>query len=141
MLNLHYQFFVCRIIVLVKIIESILKVIFALIFISAGILHFVKSDLFVKIMPPVFPFPLFWVYLSGVFEFVLGVMLLIPRYTRIAAWGLIGLLIAVFPANVYMAMNPQIFSEFSPAVLYARLPLQIVLIAWASWFTKPNDKG
>lgn len=122
-----------------KIIKTILKVIFALIFIAAGILHFAASDKFLRIVPPVLPFPLFIVYLSGVCEIALGVMLLIPKYTRFAAWGLIALLIAVFPANIYMALNPPLFPDISPALLYLRLPLQFVLIAWAYWFSNKSN--
>lgn len=123
-----------------KIIKTVFKLVFALIFVSAGVLHFVHSEIFVKIMPPVFPFPLFLVYLSGLFEIVLGIMLLIPEYTRYAALGLIALLIAVFPANIYMALNPQLFPDINPTLLYLRLPLQFVLIAWAYWFTTGTQK-
>ena len=119
-----------------EIIKSILKVIFALIFITAGTLHFVKTDFFVQIMPPFIPWHFFWVYLSGIFEIILGVMLLIPKFSRIADYGLIVLLIGVFPANIYMAMNPQLFPEFGLTGLYLRLPIQFVLIAWAYWLTK-----
>ena len=125
---------------MMRISKQILKFFFALFFITAGIMHFVISEFFVRIVPPIFPYPLFWVYLSGVFEIVLGIMLVIPRYTRAAAWGLIALLILVFPANIYMAMNPQIFTEYSPAKLYLRLPLQLVLIAIVYWFTKSDNK-
>lgn len=123
-----------------KIIKTILKWIFALIFITAGTLHFVHSEVFVKIVPPVLPFPLFLVYLSGICEIVLGIALLTLKYARLAAWGLIALLIAVFPANVYMALNPQLFSDINPSLLYLRLPLQLVLIAWAYWFTVDAQK-
>ena len=115
--------------------KLILKVLFALIFITAGILHFVKTDFFMGIMPPIIPWHLFWVYLSGVFEIGLGFMLLIPKFSRIAAWGLIILLIAVFPANIYMALNPQIYPDFSITGLYVRLLIQFVLIGWAYWLT------
>ena len=118
-----------------NIIKLILKVLFALIFITAGTLHFVTTDFFMRIMPPAIPWHLFWVYLSGVCEIGLGIMLLIPKFSRTAAWGLIVLLIAVFPANIYMAMNPQIFPEFSVTGLYVRLLIQFVLIGWAYWLT------
>lgn len=120
------------------IIKSILKVIFALIFITAGTLHFVKTDFFVRIMPPFIPWHFFWVYLSGIFEIILGVMILIPKFSRIAAYGLIILLIGVFPANIYMALNTQLFPEFGLIGLYLRLPIQFVLIAWAYRLTKNN---
>ena len=121
-----------------NIIKLILKVLFALIFITAGSLHFIKTDFFMGIMPPIIPWHLFWVYLSGVCEIGLGIMLLIPKFSRTAAWGLIILLIAVFPANIYMAMNPQTFPEFSVTGLYVRLLIQFVLIGWAYWLTKDN---
>jgi uncharacterized membrane protein len=110
----------------------------ALLFIGAGILHFTNAAFYVSIMPPYLPWHLELVYLSGVFEILLGVMLLIPRFTILAAWGLIALLIAVFPANIHMAMHPQLYPDIPPAMLYARLPFQLVFIAWAWWFTKPK---
>jgi uncharacterized membrane protein len=121
-----------------NIIKRIVKVVFALIFILAGILHFVKTDFFMRIMPPYIPWHLFWVYLSGVFEIIFGIMLLIPKFSRMAAYGLVVLLIAVFPANIYMAMNPQFFPEFGSTGLYLRLAFQFVLIAVAYWLTKNN---
>ena len=89
-----------------------------------------------KIMPPYLPWHLELVYLSGFFEVVLGVLLLIPKYTTIAGWGLIALLIAVFPANVHMALNAPLYPAFAPVVLWLRLPVQGILIAWAFWFTR-----
>lgn len=124
-----------------KIIKEILKWFFALIFIAAGILHFSRSEVFLRIMPPALPFPLFLVYLSGVFEVALGIAVLIPKYTRLAAWGLIALLIAVYPANIYMAMNAGKFPDIDPLLIYLRLPLQFLLIAWAYWFTKSADQN
>ena len=119
-----------------RILKLILKVLFAILFITAGILHFINPDFFVRIVPPVLPAPLFIVYLSGFFEIVLGILLLIPKFSRRAAFGLIALLIAVFPANIYMALNPQNFAEYNPLALYLRLPIQFLLMAWAFWFTK-----
>jgi uncharacterized membrane protein len=118
-----------------KIIKQILKYLFGAAFIFAGANHFINPPFYLKMMPPILPAHLFLVYLSGVFEIIFGVMLLIPRFQRLAAWCLIALLIAVFPANIYMAMNPQLFPEFSVNALYIRLLIQVVLIAWAYWFT------
>ncbi len=109
---------------------------FALIFLGAGTLHIVRPDPFVKIMPPYLPWHLQLVYLSGVFEIALGVMLLIPKCQVLAAWGLIALLIAVFPANISMALNAADYPQFPAALIWLRLPLQGVLIAWAYWFTR-----
>ena len=121
------------------IIKQILKWIFAAGFVLAGANHFYNTDFYLKIMPPVFPAPLFLIYLSGVFEIVLGALLLVPKLTRLAAYALIALLLAVFPANIYMAANAAMFSEYSPTALYARLPLQIVLIALVFLFTKKDN--
>ncbi len=121
-------------------IKMFLKWILAIGFALAGINHFINTPFYLKIMPPVLPAPLFLIYLSGVFEIVFGIMLLIPKFSRIAAWGLIALLIAVFPANIYMAMNTPLFPEFSPAALYLRLPMQIALIVLVFWFTKRREE-
>ncbi len=118
-----------------EIIKLILKWILGIAFIFAGINHFISPKFYLKIMPPYLPWHLFLVYLSGVFEVVLGVLLLIPKTQKLAAWGLVLLLIAVFPANIYMAMSPEKFSDIKPILLYLRLILQFVLIAWAYWFT------
>lgn len=122
-----------------RIIKRILKWLFGIAFVLAGANHFLNADFYLKIMPPVLPAPLFLIYLSGVFEILFGALLLVPKYTRLAAFGLIALLIAVFPANVYMALNPQLFSEYSPAALYLRLPLQLVLIGLAFRLAKRDE--
>ncbi len=121
-----------------RIIKQILKWLLGIAFIFAGINHFVNPNFYMRIMPPVLPFPLFLIYLSGVFEIAFGILLLIPKFSRLAAWGIVLLLIAVFPANIYMAMNAENFPEFSPLMIYLRLPLQFVLIAWAFWFTRED---
>lgn len=88
-------------------------------------------------MPPYLPCHALLVYLSGFCAIALGIALLVPRFTRGAARGLIALAIAVFPANIHMALHPELFPQFSPAALWMRLPLQAVIIAWAYWYTRP----
>lgn len=100
---------------------------------AAGVNHFVHPGLYVRIMPPYLPWPRELVLLSGVCEVVLGVMVLVPRTRRPAGWGLVALFVAVFPANVHMALNPGLYPEAPPAVWYARLPVQAVFILWAYW--------
>ena len=90
-------------------------------------------------MPPYLPWHQFLVYFSGALEIVLAIGLLIPRLTSLSAWGLIALLIAVFPANVHMALHPDLFPEFNPTMLWLRLPLQFVLIAWVYWSHQQDD--
>lgn len=119
-----------------KIVKRITKWIFAAAFVLAGANHFINPDFYLRIMPPFLPAPLFLVYLSGVIEIVLGAALLVPRFSLSAAYGLTALLIAVFPANIYMATNPHLFAEFSPAALYARLSLQVFLVALLLWSAK-----
>lgn len=104
---------------------------------GVGILHFTQPQPFVRIVPPFLPNPLALVYISGVFEILGGVGLVVPIAVtqRIAAYGLVALFIAVFPANIYMAMakiplGDKVMPEWA---LWARLPLQGVLIAWA-WY-------
>ncbi|MCB1023217.1 MAG: DoxX family membrane protein [Acidobacteria bacterium] len=118
------------------IVRNILKWILGIAFVLAGSNHFINSEFYLGIMPPYLPWHLFLVYLSGAFEVLLGVLLLIKRFQKLAAWGLIALLLAVFPANIYMAMNPERFKDISPLLLFLRLPIQFLIIAWAYWYTR-----
>lgn len=107
-------------------------------FVAAGVNHFVRPDFYVRIVPPYLPWPRELVLVSGVAEVLLGVLLLIPRTTVLAAWGLIALLIAVFPANLHMALHTGQYPEVPAWALWLRLPMQGVLIAWAWWYTRPS---
>jgi len=113
-------------------------------YVVAGVLHFVVPDLYVQIVPPIFPAALALVYLSGVAEIAVGIGLLLPRTRRVAAWATIALLIAIFPANVYMATSDVVVEGLngggdpSDLVRWGRLPLQGVLILWAYWYTEPT---
>ncbi len=116
----------------------ILRCLLAGVFILAGANHFRDAGFYLTIMPAYLPWPLFLVYLSGIFEILLGALVLIPKCSWLARWGLIALLIAVFPANLQMALHQELYPQFSPAVLWLRLPLQGVLIAWVYWCTRPS---
>ena len=109
----------------------------ALLMIGAGLMHFILPENYIKIIPPFFPWKNVLVAVSGAFEIVGGFGLLIPRSRSFAAWGLIALLIAVFPANIYMATSSLNLkpSGLPSWILWARLPLQGALIAWAGLFT------
>ena len=104
----------------------------ALLFLAAGLMHFVAPEKYQRIIPPGFPFPAMLVAISGIAEMIGGAGLLIRPLRRAAGFGLIALLIAVFPANLYMAVHPERFADLHVAawLLWARLPLQGVLIAW-----------
>jgi uncharacterized membrane protein len=121
-------------------IKAILKYLFAASFMLAGLNHFINPDFYLKIMPPYLPWHLPLVYLSGVVEIALGALLLIPKLTRVAAWGLIALLVAVFPANIHMALNHEFYPDHSVAALWLRLPLQLVLMVCAYWYTVPDSQ-
>ena len=116
--------------------KAVSRCVLAVIMIGAGTMHFVNPDFYIRIMPPYLPLHTELVYLSGVFEIVLGVFILIPRYSTLAAWGMIALLIAVFPANIYVYQNQDILPA-PPLFHLLRLPLQGVLILWAYWHTRP----
>ena len=114
----------------------------ALFMIAMGIGHFTATVFFLRAMPPWLPWHLELVYLSGVCEIAGGLGLLIPRLRVAAAWGLVALFIAVFPANIYVAVNGvQLTPEpVAPWVWWARLPFQALFIAWAWWMTR-EDPG
>jgi len=114
-------------------------VLLSLLFIAAGINHFVSPDVYMKIMPDYLPWPLVLVYVSGFFEVLGGFGLAVPRLRRAAGWGLIALLVAVFPANVHMVSNAADFPTIPFWTLVARLPLQGVLIAWLWWAAAQTD--
>ena len=105
---------------------------------ASGVGHFVIAGAFVAMVPPWLPAPGLLVSISGACELAGAVGLQIPRTRVWAAWGLIALFIAVFPANVHMAVR-QISPggmHMEPWMLWARLPLQAVFVAWAWWYTR-----
>lgn len=112
----------------------------ALVMVAIGVLHFVRPKPFVRIVPKYLPAPLALVYISGFFEILGGLGLLLPSTRSFAAWGLIALYVAVFPANVYMLTDNVSLDPRKPIprwALWLRLPFQLVFIAWAYWFTGP----
>jgi len=114
----------------------------ALFYIGGGIVHFADPGFYLPMMPPYLPYHLELVYLSGLAEIVLGLAVLIPRARRLAAWGIILLLIAIFPANLHIAMNdvPLAGADEGAGVWnWVRLPFQAVLIGWAWWYARPDE--
>jgi len=107
----------------------------AIFFIAAGVIHFVIPKFYLQIMPPYLPWPLGLVYLSGACEILGGCAILPVATRRFAGFGLIALLVAVFPANVQMAIDPAVVADWDIPIwmLWLRLPLQGVLIAWVYW--------
>ena len=110
----------------------------ALVFVGAGVMHLVRPRMFEAIVPPSFPWPRAAVLVSGAAEIAGGIGLLVEPLRPWAGWGLVALALAVFPANVYMAREAARFRRLAPRwALWARLPLQFVLIGWILWATTP----
>jgi uncharacterized membrane protein len=115
-------------------------VVAAVFYIVAGSLHFIRPATYLSIMPPYIPWQPAMVRISGAFEILGGLGLFVPATRRAAAWGLVVLLIAVFPANLFMAMHPVEAgaASIAPALRWGRLPLQALLIWWVLWCTRPR---
>ena len=111
-------------------------IIMSIFYVSVGVNHFPTPEWFLQIVPPCLPYKLELVYISGFLEILLGVMLLIPATRFYAAWGLILLLIAVYPANIYLAQTNGAAMNTTPLVAWGRLPFQFVFIALANWHIK-----
>ena len=127
---------------MLRIIKLALVYFFALFFFLAGISHFTADDKFAAIVPPLLPFPYLIVWVTGVMEICFAVMLLCPHF-RPRVGVLLGLfLLAVLPANIYMAMANIPFGESaaSPAMLWGRVAMQFPLIAVIYWCTRPEPK-
>ncbi len=107
---------------------------------GVGITHFTSPEFFVAIVPKALPAPLTLVYVSGFFEILGGLGLLLPQTRRAAAWGLVALYVAVFPANINMAIHQiqPTGGHISVAAMWIRLPFQVLFIAFAYWFTRPE---
>jgi len=121
--------------------KSILLPVMAAFYVLAGFNHLVNPAFYVAIIPPGLPDPEWLNLLSGLAEIVLGVFLLEPRTRVLAAWGVVALLVAVFPANLYVAAENV--GSGGPgtglgALNWLRLPFQAVLVAWAWWYTSPE---
>ena len=105
-------------------------------YIIVGIKHFQDPSWFVQIVPPILPFKYELVYISGFFEILLGILLMIPKFQSIAAKGLMALLICVYPANIYLAQTNGVALGISPLIAWSRLPFQFVFIGLAYWHLK-----
>jgi uncharacterized membrane protein len=115
-------------------------------YVVAGIAHFLIPDRFAEAVPPSFPSPVGLVYLSGIAEILLGIGVAFPRTRRVSAWGIVALLVAVFPANVHLARSDTLNdlvpeSLVAPARIAAwvRLPFQGVLIGWALRYARADE--
>jgi len=113
-------------------------------FMTAGIFHFVKDDVFAAIVPPLLPFPKFIVHVTGVIEIILAIMIVIPKTRQLAGTLFAPYLLAILPANIYMAMYniPLGETAASPAALWIRVALQFPLIALIWWASRlPSSRN
>lgn len=122
--------------------KEILRVVLAISLIIVGFTHFIRPEQYARIVPPELPYPVGLVYISGIFEILGGIGLLIPVISVAAAWGIIALFIAVFPANINQAIHsiPIEGIPHDPLLYWVRLPFQAVLIAWAWWYTRHPEE-
>lgn len=113
----------------------------AIFFILAGARHFITPDYYIKMMPSYLPAHNFLVYTSGFFAIIGGIGLLIPRLRSFSAWGIMGLLLAVLPANINLyTHNVEMPNLSTPGwFLLARIGLQFFLIAWIFTFVKNTE--
>ncbi len=117
------------------------RVALGLLFVAAGLNHFRQPRFYLSMMPPYLPRHQELVDLSGYAEVGLGALALVPGAAPAARWGLTALLVAVFPANLHMALHPERFRRIPPWALWLRLPLQAALIALVHWCLRPSRKG
>ena len=129
--NLHYR----------RILKEFCLLVLSFLYISVGVKHFTNPDFFLAIMPPYVPYHKFMVNLSGVLEIVFGLMMIFRKTRFYGCWGIIFLLIAVFPANIYLYN-----SEIAQNILYItkrealiRLPYQFTLLLFAFWHSKKES--
>ena len=117
-------------------VHLVLLIALSLLFINIGIDHFVNPDFYRNIMPAYLPMHTEAIYISGFFEILGGVAILSPKLRSMAGWGLVLLLIVVFPVNIHMAVNPNLFPDIPLSFLYIRLVLQFIIIYWTYFATQ-----
>ena len=117
-------------------IKTLSIIIMSLFYIGVGTNHIINPNWFVRIIPPILPFKVAIVYISGIFEIILGSLLIFPKTRYIAGWGLIILLLAVYPANIYVALTNGEAMDTTPMIAWGRLPFQFVFIGLAYWHSK-----
>jgi len=117
-------------------VHLVLLIALSLLFINIGIDHFVNPDFYRNIMPAYLPMHTEAIYISGFFEILGGVAILFPKLRSMAGWGVVLLLIVVFPVNIHMAVNPDLFPDIPLSFLYIRLVLQFIIIYWTYFATQ-----
>ena len=122
--------------VIMKKIKIASIILMSMFYVRFGVDHFLSPEWYLQIVPSYLPFPLELVYISGAFEILFGVMLLHPYTRTYAGWGLIVLLLAVFPANIYLAQTNGAVLGTTSLVAWGRLPFQLLFVSIAYWHTR-----
>ena len=108
----------------------------SLLLIVTGVLHLLKISAYVSIVPSYLPFPKALVIFSGLASILLGLLLIPSKTVKLAGWGAMAYFVAVFPANIHMALNPELFPAIPMWGLWLRLPFQAALIFWAFGYAR-----
>ena len=122
--------------------KTITILVMASFYILVGVDHFLRPEWYVRIVPPILPYKLALVYISGIFEIFFGGLLLIPNMRYIAGWGLILLLIAVFPANIFLYINQEVreaYGVISQEQALVRMFFQLPLVLIAYWHSRIKE--
>lgn len=121
--------------------KKLLRFILVLFFVLAGVNHFRVPSAYAAMVPAWLPWPVGLSVTAGIFEILGGVGIMLPEFRRPAGWGLVALLIAVFPANLHAAIMGHVEGfSYTPEILWMRLPLQAVLIAWVAWVALARER-
>lgn len=122
-----------------KRVKFVLQVLLGVLFVGAGVNHFLNPGFYLKIMPAYIPMHGLMVSLSGITEIIAGVMLLVPALTRWGAWLIIGHLLIFFTVHIWMLQRANdLYKDVPVAALWGRLLFQFVFLAWAYWYTQPE---
>ena len=113
----------------------------SLFYILVGLSHFKNPEIYVKIVPPILPYKLELVYISGLFEILFGTLSIFKKTRFLGSWGLVLLLLAVYPANIYLAITNGNAMDTSKLIAWGRLPFQLIFISLAYWHSDTENQG
>ncbi len=113
----------------------------SLFYVFVGLSHFKNPEIYIKIVPPILPLKLSLIYISGSFEILFGILLIFKKTRFLASWGLILLLLAVYPANIYLAITNGGAMNTTELIAWGRLPIQFIFILLAYWHSDVYSKG
>ena len=124
-----------------KIIKELTILLISILYITVGLNHFIKPNFFLEIVPPIIPFKLEVVFISGFFEIILGVLVLFKKTRKLASLLIIVLLVVVFPANIYLYLSetPRLSLNITKSQALFRMPFQLSLIIISYWHSRDDN--